>query len=47
MQTFYLMCFLLGWFGTQRCIIATAFQLCLRICHEEGSGKLGWDENEW
>jgi hypothetical protein len=32
---------------TRRCFIATAFQLCFRICHLEGPGKPGWSGIKW
>jgi len=28
-------------FETRRCSIAISFKLCFRVCHHEGSGKLG------
>jgi hypothetical protein len=30
-----------------RCFIATALQLCFRICHYEGPRKPGGSENKW
>ena len=27
--------------------MAIAYQLCFRVCHQEGSGKLGWLEIKW
>jgi hypothetical protein len=27
---------------TQGCLIATEFQVCLKICHQEGPRKSGW-----
>ena len=29
------------------CITVIALQICLRVCHQEGSGKLGWLEIKW
>jgi hypothetical protein len=34
-------------FETRRCFIAIAFKLCFRVCHHEGSGKLGCPEKKW
>jgi hypothetical protein len=31
----------------RRCFIATAFQLCFRVCHLEGPGKPGGTEIKW
>jgi hypothetical protein len=35
------------WFKTRRCFIAIAFQLCFRICHEEGPERPGGTEMKW
>jgi hypothetical protein len=32
---------------TSRCFITIAFQLCFRICHQEGSGKQRGLEIKW
>jgi hypothetical protein len=35
------------WSKTRRCFIATAFQLCFRICHQESPRKPGGTEIRW
>jgi len=30
--------------ATRSCFIAIAFQLCISLCHKEGSGEPGWLE---
>jgi hypothetical protein len=42
-----LTCFLLGWCETQRCVIAIAFQLCLRNAIRRVQKKPGCVEIEW
>jgi len=32
---------------TRKCVIVIAFQLCFRMCHEEGISRLGGLEINW
>jgi hypothetical protein len=34
-------------FKNGKCITVIALQICLRVCHYEGLGKLGWLEIKW